>query len=160
MTKLLIIGSARHGKDTACEIFQKHGFAFVSASKIAAEHIILPAIGENYEGIEDCYADRVNRRSEWFDLIAEYNRDDPAKLAKLVLSQSDIYCGIRARVEFDAAKSLFDHIIWIDRSNELPREDSSSFELYASDANHIINNNRNLWFLNKQIKELIQGWSK
>jgi hypothetical protein len=38
-----------------------------------------------YKTSEECFEDRVNHRSEWYDMICEYNLNDKAKLAKGIL---------------------------------------------------------------------------
>jgi hypothetical protein len=45
------------------------------------------------------FEDRVNHRSEWYDMICEYNLNDKAKLAKGILEITDCYVGMRDRNE-------------------------------------------------------------
>lgn len=147
--KLLIIGHARHGKDTVCEMLRlKHGYSFRSSSNYANEHVIYPALQPiyKYKSLEECYEDRVNHRRSWYNLIRAYNGMDPARLARDIISEYDIYCGLRHREEFVAAQQegLFDYVVWVDRSKHISDEPSSSMTLTREDADIIIDNNGSL----------------
>lgn len=148
--KLMILGYARHGKDTVAEIFAKtYGMKFISSSYAAAEKIMVPYFrskGIEYESLEECYADRVNHRSEWFEQIKAYNSPDQARLAREIYSEADIYVGIRSSQEFDAARAegLFQHSIWVDRSKHQPSESTASNTITSSMANYILDNNGTL----------------
>ncbi len=146
LPKLLIIGSARHGKDSMAEILQENfGLKFKSSSQAAAEIFIYDELKEKYgyNTPEECFEDRVNHRAEWHQLICEYNIDDKAKLAKGILQQADCYVGMRDYREIKECinQNLFDLIIWVDASERLPLEDSSSFNIDKEDADIIIDNN-------------------
>src|SRR5260370_410175 len=100
--KFMIVGYGRHGKDTACEYLHgRYGFTFESSSHFVAEKAVRPWLSERgviYETFDEMYADRVNRRSQWFDAIAEYNAGDEGKLGRELFAVYDIYCGKR-RIE-------------------------------------------------------------
>ena len=83
--KIIVLGYARHGKDSVCELLARHGYTFKSSSLFACEKVVYPALKDKYgyESIEACYQDRVNHRKEWFDLIAQYNTPDLTKLGAL-----------------------------------------------------------------------------
>ena len=49
------------------------------------------------------------------EAIDEYNKDEPARLAALIFSQADIYVGIRSLREYQAARSMADLSIWVER---------------------------------------------
>jgi hypothetical protein len=132
--KLLILGHARHGKDTAAEYLRdRHGVSFHSSSLFLAANVIRPALagrGMFYDSFAECYADRVNHRALWRELIEDYNAEDPARLAKAILAEADCYVGMRMAREFWASRSLFDAIFWIDASERgLPPEDASSMTI-------------------------------
>ncbi len=141
--KLMVCGHARHGKDQFCEFM---GLEYTSSSMAALDNVIWPAIGHMYNNKEQCFEDRVNHRAVWHGLITEYNAIDPTKLARQILSKNDVYCGIRSRDEFYAARraGLFDLSIWIDASDRLPPEDESSCKMLPSDCDVIITNNGTL----------------
>jgi len=129
--RVLILGHKRHGKDTVAEILRDdHGLSFRSSSEFIAASVVRPAMAEagiTYPSAAACFADRGNHRALWFDIISEYNREDPARLAREILSVADVYVGMRSPVEFEAARDLFDQILWVDASGRgLPPEDSSS----------------------------------
>jgi hypothetical protein len=143
--RLLILGWARHGKDTAAEYLRdKHGVRFASSSYFLAEKVVMPELskrGIEYASLDDCYADRVNHRALWRDIIAEYNGDDPARLARAILADCDCYVGMRTAHEYAAAKPLFDHVLWVDASARgLPPEGRDSMDIdYAPDMIRIDN---------------------
>lgn len=145
-TKLLIIGHARHGKDTCAEILRDNfGLNFKSSSERAAEIFIYNELKDKYgyKDFMECYLDRMNHRAEWHDLICEYNENDKARLAKDILETNNTYVGMRSGVEIDACveQDLFDLIIWVDASGRLPEEPSDSFNIDKSYADVIIDNN-------------------
>jgi hypothetical protein len=95
-----------------------------------------------YKTSEECFEDRVNHRSEWYDMICEYNLNDKAKLAKGILEITDCYVGMRDRNEIsECINQLFDLIVWVDASDRLPLEDSSSFNIDKACADVILDNN-------------------
>lgn len=144
--KILIIGHARHSKDTLAEIWRDHyGLTFQSSSKSASDIFLYDELKDKYgyKTSEECFEDRVNHRAEWKELICEYNKEDRAKLAKGILEHSDCYVGMRDREEIKECmrQGLFDIIIWVDASERLPLEDSSSFDIDKTCADIIIENN-------------------
>jgi dephospho-CoA kinase len=147
--KLMIMGHARHGKDTACEYLRdKYGLTFKSSSEAACEAIIYPALKDihGYKTIEECFNDRGNHRKIWYALISNYCHHNPAVLSEIIFQDHDIYCGIRSKKEFDATKAagLFDLSIWIDASNRLPAESEDSCTVTKEDADIVISNNGTL----------------
>lgn len=146
LPKLLLIGSARWGKDSMAEILQEHfDLKFKSSSQAAADIFIYDALKEKYGYTtpEECFEDRVNRRAEWYQLICDYNIEDKARLAKDILKHTDCYVGMRDSREIKEClkQGIFDLVIWVDASDRLPPEDKSSFNIDKSDADIIIENN-------------------
>lgn len=115
--RLLILGHARHGKDTVAELLRdNHGYTFASSSYFLAEVAVRPALaakGITYHTLDECYADRVNHRAAWYDAISEYNGEDPSRLAKAILAEHAIYVGMRSNREYEAARPLFDAVLWV-----------------------------------------------
>lgn len=147
--KLLIIGHGRHGKDTVGEMLRdNYGFKFTSSSWFCAEETIWDNWGcAVYNNIDECYADRSNHRTLWAQMISAYNIPDKTKTASTMLSRGfDMYVGMRMRDELEACKAngVFDHIVWVDRSQHLPDEPLGSMNLTRDDADHIIDNNGTL----------------
>lgn len=144
--KLIVFGHKRHGKDTACEFLEMHyGIVFASSSYVACEKFIFERMREKhgYQTVDDCFDDRDNHRQAWYDMICEYNAKDATRLAKVIFSEADVYCGIRSRAEFEALREadMFDLAIWIDAGGRLPPESSDSMDLNENDADIIIQNN-------------------
>lgn len=146
--KLLIIGHARHGKDTFAELLSKqlNLRPALSSSLAAAELFLFDELKEEYDykDIEECWNDRVNHRELWFNRISDFNAEDPARLCKHIMQRSDVYIGLRSRKEFEAVRELFDLVIWVSRDQHVPPEDSGSMELTSEDADMVVNNNGTL----------------
>jgi hypothetical protein len=114
--KLLLIGNARHGKDSLAEILnEEFGYTFESSSQSAANIFLYDLLKDKYGYTtpEECFEDRVNHREEWYLSICEYNKDDKARLAKSILEKSDCYVGMRDKEEISECmrQGLFDLII-------------------------------------------------
>lgn len=146
--KLLIIGHARHGKDTVAEIFAEQlGLKFTSSSVFVGKEIIWDKWGKDrYNTFEEMFEDRVSKENRiiWGNLIAEYNTPDKTKTATTMLDRGyDMYVGMRRIEELEACleKELFDHIIWVDATNRLPLEDPGSMTIDSTYADIFIDNN-------------------
>jgi hypothetical protein len=147
--KVMIVGHGRHGKDTVAQILADElGLTFCSSSYFCAKAFIYDALKNvfGYRSIAECYEARntsQRMRDLWHTLICAYNRDDPARLSREILSEHDIYVGIRSDEEFAEAEleGLFDLSIWVDASERLQLEDESSFEIERSDCDIVIDNN-------------------
>jgi hypothetical protein len=159
LPRLLVIGHGRHGKDTVCEILRdRYGFQFQSSSEFCAQKFIYDRLRHKYDYIsfEQCYQDRHNHRSEWYDMIHAYCADDYARLGRDIFAENDIYCGLRNKSEFHAMRNtrVFDYCIWVDRSDHLPLEDRSSMNLEIWMADYVIDNNGTLEDLDRSVCEL------
>jgi dephospho-CoA kinase len=96
--KVLVIGHARHGKTTVSQILSSHfGLSFKDTSDAVCEIVIFDKLKDKfgYKTKEECFADKENKRKEWFDAIKEYNEMDKTRLAKIIMENYDIYCGLR-----------------------------------------------------------------
>ena len=170
LPRLLIGGQGRHGKDEAALYLCKHyGFKAESSSHAAARIFIFDIlknsdilVGGNtlinrlkllfglkktgYKTVEECFEDRHNHRELWYRLICLYNREDKAALAKEIMKDNQIYCGMRDKDELFACKNnVFDCTIWIDGSKRVEYvEDSSSINVDSSMFEEIIDNNSTL----------------
>ena len=156
LPKLLVISSARWGKDTFGEILnEEFGYTYESSSQSASRIFLYDLLKDRYgyRTPEECFEDRVNHRQEWYEAICEYNKDDKAKLAKEIMKNSSMYIGMRDRTEIDEClrQNIFDLIVWIDSSERLPEEDISSFNIDKSCADVIIDNNSDLETFRKKV---------
>jgi hypothetical protein len=153
--KILIIGHGRHGKDTVAELFLEYGgFKYSSSSQAVAELFFSKYKNKyKYSSIEECYEDRINKRSEWYDFISDFNKEDPTRLCKYIQSKTDVYCGMRSDIELKACikEKLFDFIIWVDRSKITPLEDPSSISIDSNYADVILDNNDSLEKLKNKV---------
>lgn len=157
--KLLIIGNARHGKDTFAELLREYyGLTFMSSSQAASDIFLYDLLKDKYgyKTSEECFNDRVNHRDEWYLEICNYNKDNRSRLATDILQRCQCYVGMRDKEEFEECKKrgLFDLIIWVDASQRLPLEPSSSFNINRSDADIIIENNTTLDELKEKARRL------
>lgn len=158
--KILILGHARHGKDTVAEMLkQEYGINFLSSSEAATKIFIYEALKEKYgyANFRVCYEDRINHRKEWHDLIVDYNKEDASKLAKEILKENDCYVGMRSNREFLECKknNLFDLVIGV-YNPRVPEEDKDSFDIdFLSSCDLIISNNGSIDDLRTKILNLL-----
>lgn len=156
---VLILGAARHGKDTAAEILAGvTGWSFYSSSMFVAQKAVYPVLlaKYGYASLEDCYNDRVNHREEWRDLIRAYNQNDRARLAKELLDVCNIYVGMRCHMEYEACvrQNVFDHVIWVEASNRVKRPDPS-LTIKKDDTMCVLDNNGSIDVLRESIKQWV-----
>ena len=141
--KVMVIGHARHGKDTVCEYLRDcHGLSFMSSSRAAAS-AIWPALSMKYgyKDLDECFHDRLNHRGEWFELISDYTNSNPTRLADDIFTHSDIYCGVRRKEELTAISVKYDLMIIIVSAMERvgKGESSNSFTLRLPIVSNLIN---------------------
>lgn len=164
--KLLILGCARHGKDTTASIFADlTGLTFCSSSWFVADKLIYPALKDkyNYISTEQCYLDRFQHREEWRDLISEYNRQDKARLAKEILQVNDIYVGMRKLDEYEEClrQNLFDLIVYVTAEPRLKEDDPTMEIPFDSKKHELIFNHLefDFEFLKLQVQALIKKYN-
>lgn len=158
LPKLLLIGYARHGKDTAAQMLADiYGFKFTSSSWFCAQEVLWDAWGcAVYDSIEEMFEDRVNHRVLWMQMISAYNTPDKTKTARTMFERGyDMYVGMRRLDELMACREagIVDHIIWVDRSKHLPSETGST-DIHAHHADIILDNNGDLGDLEENILDL------
>ena len=157
--KILVIGHARHGKDTVAQMICDHfDLTFKSSSEAAAEIFIFERLKEKYDykTFLECFEDRVNHRKEWHDLITDYNAKNPSRLAEEILEKNDMYVGMRSNLEVEAClyKGLFDIVLGVfDPRKPLESEDSFSINIWEK-SHFIIPNAGSLADLEDRIKIL------
>lgn len=161
--KLLIIGHARHGKDTVKDMIVKHTtLVAMDSSRYALETFLWDKLKDRYADIDSAYRGRVDplMRVEWHNAIREYNTPDNTRLATSLLENYDIYVGMRSREEVLAcqAKGLFDLIIWVDGSTRKPPEGGGSMTIDKDLADIIIDNNSRLDELEHKVLRLVNTW--
>jgi len=143
---LMVIGHGRHGKDTVSALIaDQFDLTWGASSFLLSERVVYPVLKDRYgyRSVAECFDDRSNHRAEWFDTIAAYNAGDPARFTRELYDVYDIYCGLRNRDEFVAARKegLIDLTIWVDASERMPPEDSASCTVTKADADIVIDNN-------------------
>ncbi len=158
--KILVMGHARHGKDTVAEmIAEERCLSFTSSSKFCAKKIMWPLLHTYYDNVQACFDDRGNNRVKWFDAITDFNRPDPSALGKAIFAEHDIYCGIRSRREFNALKNsgLFDVSVWVDRSDHISPEGKDSCTVEPWMADFMIDNNGTLADLEFNVQQFVEN---
>ncbi len=158
--KLLIVGHGRHGKDTVVEMLRDdYGFKFTSSSLFCLHETIWDNWGcAVYDTVEECFDDRANNRTLWAQMISAYNIPDKTNTAATMLSRGyDMYVGMRMIKELEACKEkgVFDHIIWVDRSEHLPDEPIESMNITEADTDYTIDNNGTLEDLAENVEALM-----
>ena len=160
LPKLLVVGHGRHGKDTVCEMLEAYGYTFQSSSKFCSELFIFETLKlkYGYTNEEECYNDRHNHRTEWYNLIHGYCKDDLARLGRNLFEKHDIYCGLRNKREFFAMKNeeIFDYAIWVDRSDHCHLEPASSMTIEQWMCDYTIDNNGDLDRLKLNVRILMR----
>lgn len=156
---LIVTGYSRHGKDTVCEELERFGFSWASSSLWACSRIVYPALASvyGYTSLDECFADRMNHRKEWHDLIAAYNKGNLTRLARDIFSSKDIYCGMRNINELAACRraGLVDAVVWVDAYQRLGHKDTSDIcSITKDDADFIIDNNCNEMRLRQKVRNI------
>lgn len=176
--KIVVIGWARHGKDTVAEILQRaYGLSFESSSRFCAERVVMPWVKEqwrkyyedplgreqyqpvmdDYATAEECFQDRVNHRADWRKLIEEYVHQDPTKLGCEILQRHDVYVGVRMPRELHALRNAgaFDVCVWVDASGRgVPPEPEDSCKVQPWMADYVIDNSRGVEELEVEVRRL------
>lgn len=160
--KILILGDARHGKDTLAEmICKKTGFNFESSSRMALKIFLYDLLKTKYNlpysSEEEAYEDRVNHRKIWYDEICAYNDKDKTRLVRDILEIADIYVGLRnyEEVEQSIKEKTFDYIIGIyDYRKDRESKSSNTAEVLKY-SDFVILNNGDLIQLQNKVDELI-----
>jgi hypothetical protein len=129
-------------------MLEAYEYTFQSSSKFCSELFIFEDLKDqyNYKDEEECYVDRHNHRTEWYNMIHNYCKDDLAKLGRNLFDKHDIYCGLRNKREFFAMQNtgVFDYCIWVDRSIHLEAESTDSMSLEQWMSDFTIDNNGTL----------------
>jgi hypothetical protein len=164
--KLIIVGHARHGKDTVCEMLAEFGYTWQSSSWLCGQIAVWPFMKTDYPTYEACFADRHNHRAFWFETIKAFNTPDQTRLAREILSQSDIYCGMRRFEELSACKDakVCDMVVWVDASKRVEPEPKTSMTIKGHQAHYVIDNNGDLTNLRSKVIKFYNGvlnpWTK
>lgn len=163
--KLLIIGHARHGKDTVGDWFKTKGYTFVSSSRFVGEKVVWPIYQQRipdtgYKDFETFFEGRGQMRSFWYDAIAAYNRPDRSRLGRELYAAYDMYVGLRNWHELEALRlhKAFDLCVWVDASERCGPEPESSCTVTSAQADVIIDNNGTLDDLDKTLVVLYDKW--
>jgi hypothetical protein len=161
----LIISHAQWGKDTAAAYMRDaYGLTFESSS-MACLHLFLfeeiqKKYGLRYDTMEECFADRINHRDKWHDLICAFNTPDKAKLARIIIKErgNRMYVGMRSADEAQAClrEGIFDWVIWVDASKRMPPEPDTSFNIDESIAHFDIDNNGTIEEMYAHIDNLME----
>lgn len=160
--KILILGDARHGKDTMAEMLCiQSSLEFASSSETALDvflkDVLQQKYGLVYSSREEAYNDRVNHRDKWYNEICLFNSEDRLKLVKEILKIADVYVGLRSDKEVEAAieQSSFDYIIGV-YDYRKPRESkhSNTADVFKY-SDFVIMNNGNLEDLSNKVTNVI-----
>ena len=182
---ILILGHKRHGKDQVAEYIKKYfGLKFNSSSREALDLIfptldglydytgqleriknLLPSNTEvNFTAKDLAFYDRHNKRILWRDLIKLVNAMDLTALSRKILTNNQMYVGMRNFEEYNASKHLYDLILYIDAFDRKPEIDESMDIPYISEEMIKMTNNGTLLALESKVKNLnfeeLKKWFK
>lgn len=164
--KILILGHAQSGKDTTASILTDlTGMTFCSSSWFVADKIIYPALKDkyNYISTEQCFLDRFNHREEWKNLIAEYNKNDKARLAKEILQVNDIYVGMRKFDEYEEClrQNIFNLIVYVTAEPRVNENDPTMEITFDAKKHQLVFNHLeyDLDFLKFQVQTLVKKYN-
>ena len=159
---LLVLGYARHGKDTVGEILRdKYGFKFTSSSMFVAQEVLWDHWGcAVYKDFDEMYEDRVNHRVLWMQMISAYNTPDKTMTAKTMLERGfNLYVGMRRLDELRACQEqgIFDAVVWVDAGLRHPPE-TGSMDITADNAraDYVIDNNGTLEDLEANVEQFVE----
>ena len=166
--RIIIVGPARHGKDTLAELLRdRYGWTFASSSHWVGEHFgreyLAVKYGLKYPTLQACLDDRIHHRDKWYNACRAYNRGDLGRLTRDILSENDIYVGLRGRDELQAVRDEVDLVIWVEAPDRVGgNQDSRQIKVdnlvRREDADLVINNDGTILDLITQlphIKELV-----
>lgn len=144
--KILIIGHAGHGKDTAAEYLKEQfQLTYSSSSEMANKLFLFDMLKDiyGYKTEQECFDDRGNKRAIWYDAICKFNTPNKTRLAECIIEKHDCYVGMRSIDEYNECynQNMFDMVVFVDASERLPKEDESSFTIPKSVADVVIENN-------------------
>lgn len=151
---------ARHGKDHLAERLRDElGLNFVSSSYFCCELFIYDKLKDafGYRSIKECYADRHTdqNRKLWYDLICEFNKDDPARLSRAIFNKYDMYVGNRNILEVVAAQKEMDcFTIWVNAAERCEPESEDSCTVTQEQADIVIYNNGTVEEFDRKITNL------
>ena len=118
--KLLIVGYSGVGKTAVGEILAEltSGKCANTSDYIIADYAQLLGLP-----VAEVLANKVKLRRKLYAHATHMKTKDPAYWARLALySGANIVTGVRDSGEFDAARPLFDHAIWVHRHGYGPNE--------------------------------------
>lgn len=165
--KLMIVGHARHGKDTVADFIKElYGVRFTSSSWFCAERVLMPAflreakkekIEFPYGSAQECFDDRHNHREFWHQEIAKYATPDLTRLTREIFRANDMYVGCRNYRELMACRSAgcYDYAIWVDRIQHVKPEPETSMNIPAWMADYWVDNNGSLQQTRLNVAELM-----
>ena len=142
-TRILVLGHGEHGKGTFSKLLCKRFSITTMSSSFAALPFIFPTLQHllGYRSPDEAYADRMNHRILWRDLISLLNSPDKTTLSKLILERAQIYDGMRDLEEYINSFHLFSFIFWVDASNRVKKVDKSMNIKFNPKFMYLVDNN-------------------
>lgn len=158
--KLLILGYARHGKDSVAEIMRDlFGLKFISSSVFCGQEALWNQWGiAKYSSFDEMFEDRHNHRVLWMEMISAYNTPNKTRTAKTMFERGyDLYVGMRRQDELDACReaNCFDKVIWVDRPDYPVETGSMDITKESAKPDFIISNDGTLEDLTRKVGEVI-----
>lgn len=148
MRKILVIGPRGHGKTTFCGFLSD---MLLNCLHIPTSRFIMHRVAER-NGVQlPCHTDKSYEetkdmlRTKLIEMGNTLCDLDPGILVSIctyagLINKADtvIVDGVRRKIELDAVRKIFDHIIYLDRPGH--EEGFDNFELFPDDADIYIAN--------------------
>lgn len=152
MTKILIVGHGRSGKDESVQIVSRltglraAGTFSLYLAPYVAERLGVP--------VEQAYAERHQNRRVWMETGEDLRRHDPTFLCRQAFAHGDVSGGVRGAAEIREIRrlELADLVVWLDR--DVPPDPTMEFGSDWADAR--MDNNGTLLDLERRWERLLK----
>jgi len=135
-TKILILGYTQAGKTTSGDMLAE--ILGCQPSMACSDILIVEYAAEIGARANDIRANKDTFRVRLYHYGKMRQQDNPIYPINIILEHTSIVTGVRTRQQYDAAKDIFDIILWIKRDCVSRGETD---ELRPEDADIIIDNN-------------------
>ena len=146
-------GHGRSGKDTAAYAFSKiTGLRYAGSMSWLNKSVVAKALDLPEQ---TAWETRHQRRMDWYNILNDYRKEDPAKLIRESMGFGQVISGIGDFCELQAGVSegLIKFSIWIHRPGI---ENDPTVTYTSSHCTHSLANDGDLFLLESRLKELAE----
>ena len=144
-------GHGRSGKDTAAFAFSRiTGLKYAGSMSWINKSVVAQALDLPEQ---TAWETRHQRRMDWYNILNEYRKADPARLIRESMSFGQVISGIRDFSELQAAtaEGLIKFSVWVHRPGI---ENDPTVTYTSSDCTHVLANDGDLSLLESRLKAL------